>query len=546
MHQPKYVEELLSEVPPLNLPAIQLDYRGEITATSPEMEVLFPGLTVHGRTLNDTLRDAEKFGFLGAGAASGILNAVSLGHQQHVFDMRDGRTILFIRAVESAKAVNCYFSDVTYVKQVTLSDQRDVLTGLANRIGLIREIDLRLASDTDRAVAVHYLDLDRFKLVNDTLGHPVGDALLKLVSERVSKLLSPGDVFARVGGDEFVILQASGEQPNAVETLAARIIDLVGRTYLINGHSVQVGVSIGIALSGMDGGSSEELIRNADLALFKAKSAGRSTFRFFTESMDIELQARRSMEIDLQRALVLEQFKLAYQPQFQIDGKRLVGFEALLRWSTHERGNVSPADFIPLAEETGMIGPLGEWVLRQACRDAAMWPAPLSVSVNLSPLQFKNPRLVELIVSALGSANLPPSRLDIEITEGALMDDTDATVNILKQIKALGVKVSMDDFGTGYSSLSYLQKFPFDKIKIDQSFIRSLETNPDSAAIVRAVTALGESLGMMTIAEGVETESQLRQITDDGCRQVQGYLTGRPLPFADASILIRKLQDNNA
>lgn len=546
MHQPKYVEELLSEVPPLNLPAIQLDYRGEITATSPEMEVLFPGLTVQGRTLNDTLRDAEKFGFLGAGAASGILNAVSLGHQQHVFDMRDGRTILFIRAVESAKAINCYFSDVTYVKQVTLSDQRDVLTGLANRIGLIREIDLRLASETDRAVAVHYLDLDRFKLVNDTLGHPVGDALLKLVSERVSKLLSPGDVFARVGGDEFVILQASGEQPNAVETLAARIIDLVGRTYLINGHSVQVGVSIGIALSGMDGGSSEELIRNADLALFKAKSAGRSTFRFFTESMDIELQARRSMEIDLQRALVLEQFKLAYQPQFQIDGKRLVGFEALLRWSTHERGNVSPADFIPLAEETGMIGPLGEWVLRQACRDAAMWPAPLSVSVNLSPLQFKNPRLVELIVSALGSANLPPSRLDIEITEGALMDDTDATVNILKQIKALGVKVSMDDFGTGYSSLSYLQKFPFDKIKIDQSFIRSLETNPDSAAIVRAVTALGESLGMMTIAEGVETESQLRQITDDGCRQVQGYLTGRPLPFADASILIRKLQDNNA
>ena len=546
MLQPKYVEELLSEVPPLNLPAIQLDYRGEITATSPEMEVLFPGLTVQGRTLNDTLRDAEKFGFLGAGAASGILNAVSLGHQQHVFDMRDGRTILFIRAVESAKAVNCYFSDVTYVKQVTLSDQRDVLTGLANRIGLIREIDLRLASDTDRAVAVHYLDLDRFKLVNDTLGHPVGDALLKLVSERVSKLLSPGDVFARVGGDEFVILQASGEQPNAVETLAARIIDLVGRTYLINGHSVQVGVSIGIALSGMDGGSSEELIRNADLALFKAKSAGRSTFRFFTESMDIELQARRSMEIDLQRALVLEQFKLAYQPQFQIDGKRLVGFEALLRWCTPERGNVSPADFIPLAEETGMIGPLGEWVLRQACRDAAMWPAPLSVSVNLSPLQFKNPRLVELIVSALGSANLPPSRLDIEITEGALMDDTDATVNILKQIKALGVKVSMDDFGTGYSSLSYLQKFPFDKIKIDQSFIRSLETNPDSAAIVRAVTALGESLGMMTVAEGVETESQLRQITDDGCRQVQGYLTGRPLPFADASILIRKLQDNNA
>jgi predicted signal transduction protein with EAL and GGDEF domain len=293
---------------------------------------------------------------------------------------------------------------------------------------------------------------------------------------------------------------------------------------------VQVGASVGIALAPTDGQSPDELIKNADLALFKAKSQGRGTFRFFTDAMDQEIQARRALEIDLRRALAMQEFSLVYQPQFMIEGNQLIGFEALIRWATPQRGNVSPAQFIPLAEEIGLISSMGEWVLRTACLEAASWSAPLSVSVNLSPLQFKNPKLVATIVSALAAAGLPPSRLELEITEGALMDDTEAVVTTLKQIKALGVKVSMDDFGTGYSSLSYLQKFPFDKIKIDQSFVRSLETNPESAAIVKAVTALGESLGMVTIAEGVETENQLLQIAKDGCKQVQGFLTGRPLP----------------
>lgn len=358
-------------------------------------------------------------------------------------------------------------------------------------------------------------------------------------------MLTPRDLLARLGGDEFVILQHGATQPQAAEALAKRIIDLVGRTYLIQGHSVQVGVSLGIALAGHDGKTAEDLIRNADLALFKAKSGGRSTLRFFTEAMDAEMQARRAMEMDLQKALALEQFDLAYQPQFQVGDNRLVGFKALIRWSTPQRESISPAEFIPLAEETVMIDRIGEWVLRKACADAATWPADVTVSVNMSPVQFKNPKLVEMILAALAHSGLSPDRLDIEITEGALMGDTNAALAVLNRIKSLGIKVSMDDFGTGYSSLSYLQKFPFGKIKMDQSFIRSMETSADSAAIVRAVTALGESLGMMTVAEGVETESQLRQIAREGCSQVQGYLTGRPLPLEAANALLTAVNQGN-
>lgn len=355
-------------------------------------------------------------------------------------------------------------------------------------------------------------------------------------------LLAPGDLLARLGGDEFAILQAHGNQPAAAADLAKRIIELVGRTYLIRGHSVLVGASAGVALASSDGRSAEDLIKNADLALFKAKCAGRGTAVFFTDEMDREIQTRRKLEIDLRRALALQEFSLAYQPQFQIDGTKLIGFEALLRWSSETRGNVSPAQFIPLAEEIGLIVPLGEWVIRTACFEAAKWPVALSISVNLSPLQFRSQQLVSVIVSALAKSGLDPTRLELEITEGALMEDTAAVVATLRQIKSLGVKVSMDDFGTGYSSLSYLQKFPFDKIKIDQSFVRSIETNPDSAAIVRAVTALGQSLGMVTIAEGVETPEQLARIAQDGCQQVQGFLTGRPLTAEAAADLVLSSQ----
>ncbi|MCK8779705.1 EAL domain-containing protein [Rhizobium sp. NTR19] len=500
---------------------------------------LFGGRAVPGKPLVDLLDEAEKFGFLPGGTAASIKTALAARQSKQLLSLADGRSIMVATEFAAADDMTLHFVDVSFAVQMTLSQQRDVLTGLPNRVELLRRLNEHLASPASLPqTAVLYVDLDRFKMVNDTLGHPIGDALLKLVVERMQRLLAPKDVLARLGGDEFVILQAEGEQPHAAEVLASRIIEIVGRTYLLQGHSVQVGASVGIALAATDGKTSEELIKNADLALFKAKSAGRGTFRFFTDAMDREIQERRALEIDLRRAIIMQEMSLVYQPQFEIDGNKLVGFESLVRWSTPERGSVSPAQFIPLAEETGIIDQLGEWVLRTACKEAAGWPEPLTVSVNLSPVQFKSPKLVSIIVGALSSAGLPPSRLDLEITEGALIENTEAVLLMLNQIKAMGIKVSIDDFGTGYSSLSYLQKFPFDKIKIDQSFIRSLETNADSAAIVRAVTALGKSLGMMTIAEGVETESQLELIARDGCAQVQGYLTGRPLAADAASELI--------
>jgi diguanylate cyclase (GGDEF)-like protein len=517
---------------------VELGSDGSIVFSDRTAIRLFNSLFRRDRPLEECLDEGEKLGLLQTGTRADIAEVVTARRPTHLFEMMDGRSILLSLHAAAGDRVTLEFTDVTYVVQRALSGQRDVLTGLPNRLELLRRLEEHGSSSLKQSGhALLYIDLDRFKIVNDTLGHPIGDALLKLVADRMSRLLGEGDMLARLGDDEFAILQTGGAQPAAAENLASRIIEIVGRSYLIQGHSVQVGASVGIALAATDGGTPEELIKNADIALYKAKAGGRSTFRFFTDAMDEEIRTRRALEIDLRRALVMQEFSLVYQPQFQIDGKKLVGFEALVRWSTPARGPVSPAQFIPLAEEIGMIDALGEWVLRTACHEAAGWPESLTVSVNLSPIQFRNTRLVSTIVSALANAGLPASRLDLEITEGALMDETDVVLAMLRQIKDLGIKVSMDDFGTGYSSLSYLQKFPFDKIKIDQSFIRSLETNADSAAIVRAVTALGESLGIMTIAEGVETESQLLQIERDGCKQVQGYLTGRPLPPADLAAL---------
>jgi diguanylate cyclase (GGDEF)-like protein len=517
---------------------VEIGSDGRIAFSDRTAVRLFDGLFRRDRPLEECLDEGEKLGLLQTGTRADIAEVVTAGRPTHLFEMKDGRSILLSLHAAAGDVVTLEFTDVTYVVQRALSGQRDVLTGLPNRLELLRRLEEHGSSSLKQSGhALLYIDLDRFKIVNDTLGHPIGDALLKLVADRMSRLLGEGDLLARLGDDEFAILQTGGAQPAAAENLASRIIEIVGRSYLIQGHSVQVGASVGIALAATDGGTPEELVKNADIALYKAKAGGRSTFRFFTDAMDEEIRTRRALEIDLRRALVMQEFSLVYQPQFQIEGKKLVGFEALVRWSTPARGPVSPAQFIPLAEEIGMIDALGEWVLRTACHEAARWPESLTVSVNLSPIQFRNTRLVSTIVSALANAGLPASRLDLEITEGALMDETDVVLAMLRQIKDLGIKVSMDDFGTGYSSLSYLQKFPFDKIKIDQSFIRSLETNADSAAIVRAVTALGESLGIMTIAEGVETESQLLQIERDGCKQVQGYLTGKPLPPADLAAL---------
>jgi diguanylate cyclase (GGDEF)-like protein len=444
-----------------------------------------------------------------------------------------------LRSLSSGGFVLSMDDVTTYVRNAELAD-RDALTGLANRKALRERLQERLAAAarTGAATAVLYVDLDRFKAVNDTLGHPIGDALLRKVAERFKSALRGGDVVARIGGDEFAVIQSDAPQPAAATALATRLVDLIGRAYAIEGHMLHIGASVGVAIAPGDGYEPDVLLKNADLALYRAKGEGRGCYRFFEPGMDERMQARRSMEIDLRRALALKQLELVYQPQFDLASNAIVGFEALIRWHHPTRGVVSPDDFIPLAEEIGVITAIGEWVLRAACKQAATWPASLSIAVNLSPAQFRGGKLLETVTSALAQAHLPAERLELEITEGALLDNTDAVLSLLNGLRELGVAVSMDDFGTGYSSLAYLQKFPFDKIKIDQCFVRGIDVHSDRRAILRAVISLASTLGMKTIAEGVETDAELACIRTEGCDEVQGYLTGRPMLAEAATALI--------
>lgn len=413
--------------------------------------------------------------------------------------------------------------------------RHDPLTGLPNRL-LLRE---RLQEALGRlhrmgeACAVLLIDLDRFKPINDTLGHPMGDALLKKVADRLRSTVRPTDTVARIGGDEFVILQAGIRGASDTQALARRIVDLVGRTYMVEGQLLSIGASVGVALVPNDGDDADRILKNADLALYRSKLDGRGTYRFFEPEMDARMQARRQLELDMRQALARREFYLHYQPQLQLEGNRLVGCEALIRWQHPVRGMVSPLDFIPLAEEIGLIVPIGEWVMRQACRDAATWPAPLTVAVNVSPAQFKSERLVEMVMSALAASGLPATRLEVEITEGVLLTESEKTLQTLHRLRELGVRVSMDDFGTGYSSLSYLRSFPFDKIKIDRSFVNDLSSKRDGEAIIRAIAGLGRSLGMTTVAEGVETADQMDRIRAEGCTDVQGYLISKPISAAE-------------
>jgi diguanylate cyclase (GGDEF)-like protein len=392
----------------------------------------------------------------------------------------------------------------------------------------LRELIANLNPAKETA-AVLSIDLDRFKAINDSLGHLVGDALLRGVAGRLSSVVRRGDIVARLGGDEFGIVQSGQPQPQSAAALAERIVDLLGRSYIIDGNLLDIGASVGIALIPADGIDDDQVLRNADLALYRSKKDGRRTYRFFENAMDEQAQARRSLEIDLRRALAMRELKLVYQPQSSLSTKQITGFEALIRWHSPKRGLVSPADFIPLAEEIGVIVQIGEWVIRTACREAVAWPEPLGVAVNISVVQFGSPSLVPAILSALAETGMDPRRLELEITESVLIKDQDTAIDVLKKVRAVGVRVSMDDFGTGYSSLSYLRSFPFDKIKIDQSFVRGNPDDPNCMAIVRAIAALGKALGMTTTAEGVETEEQLARVTADGCTDVQGYLISRPL-----------------
>jgi diguanylate cyclase (GGDEF)-like protein len=407
----------------------------------------------------------------------------------------------------------------------------DGLTDLPNRTLLNERLERALARvRPGEIVANHLLDLDLFKNVNDTLGHAIGDKLLKAVADRLRGLVGEVDTIARMGGDEFAIVQAAIAQPADAATLAARIIDVISQPYDVDGHHVTIGTSVGIAVGPADGAHADQLTRNADLALYRAKSDGRGTFRFFEPGMDVQMQARRELEHDLRKALAADEFELHYQPVLNLARNDVTGVEALVRWRHPERGMIPPGEFIALAEETGLILPLGEWVLRQACAAAAAWPGDVRVAVNLSPAQFRNSGLVQVVVSALAASALAPQRLELEITESILLQDSKTTLAMLFQLREMGVRIAMDDFGTGYSSLSYLQTFPFDRIKIDRSFVKDITHATGSFNIVRAVAAMAKGLGMQTTAEGVETQEQLEAVKEEGCTEMQGFLLSRALP----------------
>ncbi|WP_043344775.1 putative bifunctional diguanylate cyclase/phosphodiesterase [Belnapia moabensis] len=429
------------------------------------------------------------------------------------------------------------YEDITerrrFEARISFMAHHDALTGLPNRVMLRERMENALVETSDNGVTLLCLDLDLFKHVNDTLGHPIGDALLKAVAQRLRSCARETDLVARLGGDEFAILQTTDAQPWQTEALAKRIVAALTEPYDLGGLSVTIGVSVGIAVADAADLDADLLHKNADLALYRAKSDGRGAYRFFEAAMDAELKARVAIEADLRQALAREEFEVYYQPLIDLASERVSGFEALLRWRHPERGMVSPSLFIPVAEETGLIGPIGDWVLRRACADAAEWAEPIKVAVNLSPVQFRNGDIVRSICGALESSGLLPGRLELEITESTLLQEGERVMAMLHQLRGLGLCIALDDFGTGYSSLSYLRSFPFDKIKVDQSFVREMGTRPDCRAIVDSIAGLALRLGMRTTAEGIETADHLRHVREAGCTEAQGYYFSRPMPCAE-------------
>ena len=410
--------------------------------------------------------------------------------------------------------------------------QHDVLSGALNRTSLNEELQRAAwcAEAGGAGFAVLCVDLDRFKEVNDGLGHAAGDEVIRQVSQRLRALLRHGDHVARLGGDEFAILQSGVSGPDDVSTLAQRVVETLAAPYEFQGHPILCGGSAGAAIFGTDSRRVDDLLHKADLALYRAKAEGRGGFSFYEAHLDRTLHERRELAHDLRQAIEQDALTLHYQPLYAADGVTLNGYEALARWTHATRGAVAPADFIPVAEETGLIEALGRWVLRRACAEAATWPAPLTVSVNLSAAQFRNDALTRTVIDALGEARLPPERLEVEITESLLMADTERVVRALHALSGLGVRIAMDDFGTGYSSLAYLWRFPFDKVKIDRAFTKGLAEDPKVNLIVRSIVSLAHSLQIRVNAEGVESESQMRALQKHGCDELQGFLLGRPQP----------------
>jgi diguanylate cyclase (GGDEF)-like protein/PAS domain S-box-containing protein len=413
--------------------------------------------------------------------------------------------------------------------------QHDGLTGLPNRNLLRQQMDEMLMHRRRSAekVAVLVLGLDNFKSVNDTLGHGIGDKLLRGVAKRLSSSLREEDTVGRLNSDEFAIVQPGSARPEDAVLLAGRMLEALRDPFMLDGHSVVIGATVGIAMAPGDGDDSEKLLKNADMALSRAKNEARGTFSFFETGMDARAQSRRKIEIDLREAIQNDVLRPHYQPLVDLSTGRITGLEALVRWPDPERGMISPAEFIPVAEETGLINALGGLMLRRACMDAARWPDSVRVAVNLSPAQFRIGNLLSIVMDALKQSGLPAKRLELEITETLLLEKSSQVLATLHALRALGVRISMDDFGTGYSSLSYLRSFPFDKIKIDQSFVRGLAANRDAQAIIRSIVSLGKGLGVTITAEGVETEAELSCLRAEGCHEGQGFLFSRARPNAE-------------
>jgi diguanylate cyclase (GGDEF)-like protein/PAS domain S-box-containing protein len=423
--------------------------------------------------------------------------------------------------------------------------QHDGLTALPNRNLLRQQMDemlLHARRSADKA-AVLVLGLDNFKSVNDTLGHGVGDKLLRGVAKRLRSSLREEDTLARLNSDEFAIVQTGMTRPEDAALLSQRLLDAIADPYLIDGHSVMIGATIGIAMAPGDGEDSEKLLKNADMALSRAKTESRGTFSFFESGMDARAQSRRKIELDLRDAIQNEVLRPYYQPLIDLSTGRITGFEALVRWPHPERGMVSPGEFIPVAEETGLINGVGRLMLRRACMDAALWPDDVRVAVNLSPAQFRVGNLLSIVMDALKQSGLPPERLEVEITETVLLEKSDTVLATLHALRTLGLRISMDDFGTGFSSLSYLRSFPFDKIKIDQIFVRDLAANRDAQAIIRSIVSLGKGLGVTITAEGVETEAELSCLRTEGCHEAQGFLFSRARPHDEIVALLKAQSD---
>ena len=492
-----------------------------------------------GARLEDILADLFDRGMTASGGKGDYIRwrkqVIARGEYDKTLLELDGRTIVMQHHPMKDGGWVSTHEDVTEQRQqeerIRHMSRHDALTELPNRTKFIEDMAAAEPGlERGEKAAVLCINLDYFKAVNDSFGHSVGDRVLKQASARLWGTTRETDLLARLGADEFALLLKPIDRPSDAAAIAERIVKTMASPFTVDGHQIVIGASVGIAMAPADGETTDALMKNADLALNRAKREGRSTYHFFEAGMDAAIQLRRSIEAGLRLALERNELRLVFQPLVGLKENRITGLEALLRWESPERGAVPPSEFIPVAEETGLIVPIGEWVLREACKAAAGWPTNARVAVNLSPVQFKNQRLFETVQAALFEAGLPPTRLELEITESLLLAESEPTLHTLHRLRALGVRISMDDFGTGYSSLSYLRSFPFDKIKIDRSFMRDLDRKGDSLAIIKAVIGLGHSLGMSTTAEGVETEEQLDAVREQGCNEVQGFYFSPPLP----------------